>query len=144
MLRHGKTIGTCRDDESVFRFDHHLAVAVDQTGLAVDVDLREPKLVVVDDAILRLDDFASVSVDEAVETTDADRGPVVRKFADPIVLRGYRDRAVATDCAAQTTGKRAHRCRKGHRFGRPGTVVERMAVERDYALQDDFARGRQL
>jgi hypothetical protein len=139
-----EAIGTDRLDEPVFRLDHHLAVAIDQAGFAVDVDLREAEFVVVDDAILRLDDFASFFVDKAIETAEADCGAVVRELADPVVLRAYRDRAVAVDRAAQAARKRAHRQREGRRFDRPGRVSQRCAVGGDLALQDGFAGRRQF
>jgi hypothetical protein len=122
-FRHTEAIGSYRTDESVFWFDDHSAVAIDHTGLSVDVDLREAKLVVVHDAILRLDDLAAVFVNEAVEAADADCGPVVGERADPVISRGYSDRTVAMDGAAQAAGKRAHRQREGQRFGRTGTVT---------------------
>src|SRR5207237_2785123 len=145
MFRHGKTIGSDRPDKSVFRLDDHLAIAIDQAGLAFDVDLREAEFVVVDDAIPRRDDLASFLVDEAVETAEADGSSVVRERADPIVLRGHRDRAVATDRATQAAWKRARRKRKGERPGRCGrTVIHGLEVCRDLALQDSLAGGRQV
>ena len=108
-LRHGKPIARYRLNKSVLRLDDHLAVAIDQAGLAVHVDLREAKLVVVHDTVLRPDDLASFFIDEAIETADADRRPVVRECADPIIARRHSDAAVAMDRAAQTARKHTRR-----------------------------------
>jgi len=84
MLRYAEAIGTYRIDVPISRLDEHLAVAIDQAGTAIHVDLREAKLVVVDNTILRRDDLASFLIDEAVETADADGRPEpLRERADP-------------------------------------------------------------
>jgi hypothetical protein len=85
MVRNAKAIRIDCLDELVFRRNHHVAVAVDHAGLAVDINLREARLIVTDDAVLGLDHLASVFVDEAIKAADADGGPVVRKLADPII-----------------------------------------------------------
>jgi hypothetical protein len=66
-FRGAEAVGSNGLDEAEFRFDHQSAVAIDQAGLAVHVDLREAELVVADDAIVRRHDLVSVLVDEAIE-----------------------------------------------------------------------------
>src|SRR4051794_6857711 len=109
MFRHGEPIWRHRANKSVFRLHHHLAVAVDQTGLAVDIDLRKAEVVIINDAILRGDDFAAVFIDETVEAAKANGRAVVPEFADPIVFRMDRDRTVTPDGAAEAARKGAHR-----------------------------------
>ena len=144
LVRHAEAIGTDRFDEGEFWRHDHLAVAVDQTGLAIHIDLREAVLVVVNDAILWLDDLASVFIDKTVEAADADSGPAIGKLADPIVARRHRDAAVATDRPAKTARKHAHRQREAHRFGRPGRAIQQLTVEGKLILQDNLACWRQI
>lgn len=71
LVRDAEAIGRNGLNKAVPRFDHQLAVTIDQAGLAVDIDLREAEPVVADDAIARRHDLAPGLIDEAIKAAAA-------------------------------------------------------------------------
>src|SRR3954452_17308072 len=118
LLQHrdAKAIGADGFDEPVLGLHDHLAVAIDQTGLAIDVNLREAEFVLIDDAILRRDDLVSLLVDKAIETAGANSGPALPELTDPVIARWHRARAVAIDRAAESSREHATRHRENQRW----------------------------
>ena len=131
-------------DGAVSRLDHQLAVAVDQAGFAVHVDLREAEPVAADEAIARRYDFVSVLVDETIEAAGADGGATVGKHADPVVARRHSNGPVAPHCATKAAGKAAHRERECQRLVGTGPVTEGEAVTCEVRFEDGLAGRRQL